>query len=65
MDYIIHKESIGKIHDGNGVHAFVDRKTGVVSARENIRRNTKLTIKYAENMKNWGLYWEKGVNDKR
>ena len=35
-------------------NCVVDRKTGIISARENIRRNTELTIKYAENMKNWG-----------
>ena len=34
-------------------NCVVDRKTGIISARENIPRNTELTIKYAENMKNW------------
>ena len=52
------------VNDSNSPNYVVDRKTGVVSARENIRRNTKLTIKYAENMKNWGFYWDTGVNDK-
>ena len=42
------------VNDSNSPNYVVDRKTGVVSARENILRNTKLTIKYAENMKKWG-----------
>ena len=34
-------------------NCVVDRKTGIISARQNILKNTELTIKYAENMKNW------------
>ena len=37
----------------NSPNCVVDRKTGIISALQNIRRNTELTIKYAENMKNW------------
>ena len=39
----------------NSPNCVVDRKTGIISARENIPRNTELTIKYAENMKDWGF----------
>ena len=39
----------------NTPNCVVDRKTGIISARENIRRNTELTIKYAVNMNNWGF----------
>jgi len=37
----------------NSPNCVVDRKTGIISALQNITRNTELTIKYAENMKNW------------